>query len=207
MYPAVTPLAYVPGLTPAIPLGFPLSSNSFYKPTPADQLKVNNTQLLVRTRVNFTPNELRVMEKVFEREPVPSPESRRRLADQLDVSQRRIQVWFQNRRARMKKRIPDEVSGDIDDEDENDGLPGRQTSKSVRVSSDEDLKSDGEVEMVDVEDGEVVPISDKDKEAPLQLLPAHDGGVLVTASTIVIANVNRLEQSTPSREDNTNPNS
>ncbi|KAL1504024.1 hypothetical protein AB1Y20_010438 [Prymnesium parvum] len=43
-----------------------------------------------------------LLEREFHRKRFPSPRSKKRLADELDVEPRRIQVWFQNRRQREK---------------------------------------------------------------------------------------------------------
>ena len=42
-----------------------------------------------------------LLEEAFSAKRFPSPETKRRLADQLHVDVRRIQVWFQNRRQRL----------------------------------------------------------------------------------------------------------
>lgn len=56
-----------------------------------------------RARVSFSPHEIRVMEEVYKVESVPSLETRLELAQKLSIPPRRIQVWFQNKRARSKK--------------------------------------------------------------------------------------------------------
>ena len=43
-----------------------------------------------------------LLEQEFNRKRFPSPRSKKRLAEELDVEPRRIQVWFQNRRQREK---------------------------------------------------------------------------------------------------------
>ena len=43
-----------------------------------------------------------MLEKAFQAKRFPSPETKKRLADSLNVDVRRIQVWFQNRRQRLK---------------------------------------------------------------------------------------------------------
>jgi len=54
-------------------------------------------------RRRVTPEQLAVLEREFECGMIPDLETRQRLANQLGFSERRVQVWFQNRRAKMKK--------------------------------------------------------------------------------------------------------
>ncbi|KAL6070685.1 Homeodomain containing protein mix [Balamuthia mandrillaris] len=44
-----------------------------------------------------------LLEEVFKLNPVPNSKTKQKLAEQLGVSNRRIQVWFQNRRAKVRK--------------------------------------------------------------------------------------------------------
>jgi len=54
-------------------------------------------------RRRVTPEQLAVLEREFECGMIPDLETRQRLASRLGFSERRVQVWFQNRRAKMKK--------------------------------------------------------------------------------------------------------
>jgi len=54
-------------------------------------------------RKRVTPAQLDVLEKAFECGMIPDLETRRRLAQRLGFTERRVQIWFQNRRAKMKK--------------------------------------------------------------------------------------------------------
>ena len=55
---------------------------------------------MTRWKINEAARE--VLEEQYRRKRFPSPLSKKRLAEQLDVAPRRIQVWFQNRRQREK---------------------------------------------------------------------------------------------------------
>ena len=55
---------------------------------------------MTRWKINEAARE--VLEDQYMRKRFPSPLSKKRLAEQLDVAPRRIQVWFQNRRQREK---------------------------------------------------------------------------------------------------------
>nr|ODN89367.1 hypothetical protein L203_02075 [Cryptococcus depauperatus CBS 7841] len=56
----------------------------------------------VKHRRRTTPEQLKVLEFWYELHPKPDNELRERLAAQLGMTKRNVQVWFQNRRAKMK---------------------------------------------------------------------------------------------------------
>lgn len=56
-----------------------------------------------KNRVNFTPEQLEVLEKAFEGNPYPDAIKREEIAKEADLPETRVQVWFSNRRAKMRK--------------------------------------------------------------------------------------------------------
>jgi hypothetical protein len=56
-----------------------------------------------RKRQRTTPEQLEVLEKVYENEKLPNSDLRKELAVQLGMTPRRVQVWFQNKRAKEKR--------------------------------------------------------------------------------------------------------
>ncbi|XP_066473889.1 homeobox expressed in ES cells 1 [Tiliqua scincoides] len=56
-----------------------------------------------RPRTAFTQNQIEVLENVFRVNSYPGIDVREELAKQLDLDEDRIQIWFQNRRAKLKR--------------------------------------------------------------------------------------------------------
>uniref|UniRef100_A0A8C0QSH3 HESX homeobox 1 n=1 Tax=Chelonoidis abingdonii TaxID=106734 RepID=A0A8C0QSH3_CHEAB len=56
-----------------------------------------------RPRTAFTRNQIEVLENVFRVNRYPGIDVREELAHKLDLDEDRIQIWFQNRRAKLKR--------------------------------------------------------------------------------------------------------
>ncbi|OAD70346.1 Homeodomain-like DNA binding domain-containing transcription factor, partial [Phycomyces blakesleeanus NRRL 1555(-)] len=55
-----------------------------------------------RKRTRASPEQLGILEKTFNINPSPNNRVREQLSQQLSMSERSIQIWFQNRRAKVK---------------------------------------------------------------------------------------------------------
>lgn len=56
-----------------------------------------------KPRTAFTKEQLTLLEQIFQDSSYPSAEKRQTLAKILDLSDERVRVWFQNRRAKEKR--------------------------------------------------------------------------------------------------------
>ncbi|KAI8640545.1 DUXa-paired class homeobox protein, partial [Parasitella parasitica] len=54
-------------------------------------------------RIRFSLEEKEVLERAFKKSKRPTNEVKQRLAQDMDTNVSRIQIWFQNRRAKEKK--------------------------------------------------------------------------------------------------------
>jgi len=64
-----------------------------------DDMKIQN---IGRKRSRATPEQLAILEATFEKNTSPNSKLREVLAEKVHMSERSIQIWFQNRRAKVK---------------------------------------------------------------------------------------------------------
>ncbi|KAG8732168.1 hypothetical protein FRC11_000296, partial [Ceratobasidium sp. 423] len=89
-------LSYLPGSGPSVPeFGYE------YAPPPGFVTAFWNPYE-VKHRRRTSRAQLGVLEREFDTDPKPNADKRRALAAQLNMTPRAIQVWFQNRRAKIK---------------------------------------------------------------------------------------------------------
>ncbi|RVD92841.1 homeodomain-containing transcription factor [Tubulinosema ratisbonensis] len=81
--------------------------------TPDGDLKTEYyNPFIVRHRKKTTKTQLQILENTFASNVRPDARMRRMLAEQLNMTPRSIQVWFQNRRAKEKKLVERKIRAD-----------------------------------------------------------------------------------------------
>lgn len=78
-----------------------LSSTSTGSPEQA----VKEKQDAKRKRKNLTKEQLEILESVYEKDKYPHMDDRTKLEKPTNLTEDRIQVWFQNRRAKDRKKM------------------------------------------------------------------------------------------------------
>ncbi|GJJ06328.1 hypothetical protein Clacol_000519 [Clathrus columnatus] len=90
----------------------------------------------VKHRRRTTPEQLKVLEETFKTDPKPNPALRKQLSLRLGMTPRVLQVWFQNRRMKVKRLVKKQT-------DQNSNSFTEAVSATTNNAVAEDLQQDG----------------------------------------------------------------
>ncbi|KAK3587428.1 hypothetical protein CHS0354_007914 [Potamilus streckersoni] len=67
------------------------------------------SQAQKKSRTNYSPDQVQALEKVFHENPYPDSDKMEQLSNELSIPEGKIKVWFQNKRARWRRRVQDNI--------------------------------------------------------------------------------------------------
>ncbi|KAJ8046671.1 Homeobox protein aristaless [Holothuria leucospilota] len=157
------------GVTPSSSLA-PSSELSPYKPphpTPQDTRDATVSEMETypprnrrrRLRTIYTAHQIRGLEQCFNQNKYPDIGTREALAMAIGMSEARVQVWFQNRRARLRRQEKSLKRKEMDQQEENNG-------QNKRVCQSDDVSGSDEASHIPftAESTEAVETSPRDDE-------------------------------------------
>lgn len=100
-------------------------------------------------QVRFSNDQTVDLEKKFESQKYLSPPERKRLAKSLQLTERQVKTWFQNRRAKWRRLKQETPTPDKTGEENSDTSKDKDTSDLCQTSSDEDDGMDNENDDMD----------------------------------------------------------
>merc|ERR1712071_181 len=109
-----------------------------------ENIYYNNT-FTVKQRKRTSKQQKEVLEHVFTQTPKPDTLTRKSLGVQLNMTVREVQVWFQNRRAKVKKLANGSSHYDLHEEEEEMFAPINTPRNSYKVAQNRNYQSVGDI--------------------------------------------------------------
>jgi len=69
------------------------------------RITIDGEDLNPKKRNRTTPEQLLILEEAFLKNPTPTSQVRDAIAEKVEMSSRSVQIWFQNRRAKLKLQV------------------------------------------------------------------------------------------------------
>src|SRR6201995_1339695 len=100
--------------SPSSAVGTPggMSSPSMHRRPPRKSTLTQQQKNQKRQRA--TQDQLVTLEMEFEKNPTPTAVVRERIADEINMTERSVQIWFQNRRAKIKNLVKKSIENGED---------------------------------------------------------------------------------------------
>ncbi|XP_045207028.2 pituitary homeobox 1-like [Mercenaria mercenaria] len=72
-----------------------------------NRLEDNDEQPKKKARTNYTNEQVQTLLKIFHENPYPDSEMMEDIAKDLSINEKQVKIWFQNKRARWRRRVND----------------------------------------------------------------------------------------------------
>lgn len=151
----------------------------------SNEPNIDNARLARRKRRRTSPTELAILKDEFKKGTTPNKQRRILIAKKVDMTEKAVQIWFQNRRQAMRK---------LQSQNSKEFVVEITEKRSLDTSDDDDLNENDDDDHKDVneqdDDVSISRSSDADSESKL----ASEGNVSSDDSSVDSKQLNLLEE-------------